>query len=538
MWDTISRNIKFLHYKRSGFKLRNSVWIFIILFVGISFSYRFHKILFFPPQSVHQWRQCDCLSITKNFYEEGLDFFNPTVHCQLSDGGKSGKVVSELPIIYFFVALLWKIFGEHEFIFRLVNLLLAVLGLFAFFKILEGLLKDTFWAVVISLLFYTSPMFAYYANNFLSNVPALSMALIGWYFFYQFYTKSKNKWLYLTMVFFLLGGLLKITAGMSFVVLCFIYLTELSGISRFRGQKKIFKQPLKQIIPFIIVLICLVSWYTYARVYNQKHGIVLFLTSIWPIWHVDAEHIRKTWENVKILWVNAYFNKTVLSLAAVFFILILFRHRRINKFFLTGTILLFIGSIAYLILWFYAIKDHDYYIINLLILIVFIFVTFFYYLKSNHLKYFCSPVFKVVFLLFLCYNIYYCSNQIYDRYWGGWNNNWGRSDKFNKQDFVTITPYLRELNIKRTDKVISIPDLSVNISLYFMDQKGWTSFGNSKYDSTIIAEKIKLGARYLIINDSTLYKEDFLQPFINQKTGSYKSIDIYDLRKMSDMKFD
>ena len=511
------------------YNTKYSKWIFVLLLIGISFFYNFHKILFFHPQSVHQWRQCDCLSYTKNYYEEGMRFLQPTLHCQLSDGGQSGNTVGEFPILYYLVAFLWKIFGQQEFIFRSVNLLIAFLGLFALFKVLEDLFKDSFWAVGISLLFYTSPMFVYYANNFLTNVPAFSIAIIGWYFFYQFYKNSKNSWLYLSLLFFLLGGLLKITSAMSFVVLFTVFFIELLNIYKFKGKTKIFEQPYKQIISFCIVIICLISWYTYARYYNEKHQINLFLTGIWAIWQVDAEHIRQTWENVRVLWVNAYFSKAVLFLAGILFILIVILHRKIKRFFHTATLLIFIGSIMYILLWFYAIRNHDYYFINLLILIVFIFVSFFYYMKTSHYKLFKSLFLKLTFLFFLGYNIQYCSNQIFDRYWGGWNNNWGISDKYNKQDFENITPYLRELSIERTDKVISIPDLSCNISLYLMDQKGWTSFGNDNTDSIKIAEKIQLGAKYLIISDSILYEQSYLKPFIKQKIGCYKNIDIYDL---------
>jgi hypothetical protein len=101
------------------------------------------------------------------------------------------------------------------------------------------------------------------------------------------------------------------------------------------------------------------------------------------------------------------------------------------------------------------------------------------------------------------------------------------------QALETITPYLRSLGIERTDKVISIPDISFNITLYLMDQKGWTDYGDVNLNrSEKIAKKIKSGAEYLIINDSTIYKKDNIQPYIKNKIGSYKNIDIYDLRNL------
>mgnify|MGYP005849226601 CR=1 FL=1 len=93
------------------------------------------------------------------------------------------KTAGEFPGLYFFIALLWKLFGYHEYIFRVVNTLIAFLGLFALFRTLQMIIDNLFYSLTLSLLLFTSPIFAYYANNFLTDVPALSMALIGWYFF-------------------------------------------------------------------------------------------------------------------------------------------------------------------------------------------------------------------------------------------------------------------------------------------------------------------------------------------------------------------
>src|SRR6188768_4374760 len=86
----------------------------VILLFFLNF---YSKTLFFRPSSTHQWRQTDCLSITKNYYEEGMHFFEPKIHYQ---GPKDGHAVSELPILNYTVAALWKVFGEHEFIYRLL----------------------------------------------------------------------------------------------------------------------------------------------------------------------------------------------------------------------------------------------------------------------------------------------------------------------------------------------------------------------------------------------------------------------------------
>ena len=109
----------------------------------------------YRPYSIHQWRQADCLSITMNYYMEGLNFFEPKIHW-LADG-KDGKTVSDFPIIYYIVAKLWKVFGYHEYIFRLINTLIVFTGLFCLFKFIGNLLSDKFWAYIITFLLFTSP---------------------------------------------------------------------------------------------------------------------------------------------------------------------------------------------------------------------------------------------------------------------------------------------------------------------------------------------------------------------------------------------
>jgi len=91
---------------------------------------------------MHMWRQADCLSFAKNYLENGFQFFKPSVHCTTSDN--NNQTVSEFSIIYYFVALIWKVFGQHEFIFRLINMIIVFIGLYYLFKLSYSILSDHF----------------------------------------------------------------------------------------------------------------------------------------------------------------------------------------------------------------------------------------------------------------------------------------------------------------------------------------------------------------------------------------------------------
>ena len=217
---------------------RYSYLLFILSILALSIFYNYHEIISLRPQSIHQWRQSDCLSFTTNYYH-GNSFFQPSVH-NLGDDG-SGKTASDFPLIYYMLGQLWKIFGPSEFMYRLLVIILSFTGLFALFKSTEKILKDSLWALSIVLILLTSTILVYYTNNFLMNVPAFAFALGGWYFFLLFYQKEQNKHLYFSMLLFGIGGLLKTPSTISYIAISGVFLLEWMNIYQFREGKKIFK---------------------------------------------------------------------------------------------------------------------------------------------------------------------------------------------------------------------------------------------------------------------------------------------------------
>ena len=239
-----------------------SKWIFIVLFIIMSIVYNYHNILFKSPQSIHRWRQCDCLSITMNYYQDNNPFLEPSVHYLGHEG--TGKTVSDFPLIYYSVAQLWKVIGHQEFIYRLIVLLFFFFGLFALFRLFENELQDSILAITMSLLLFTSPTLVYYANNFLMDIPAFSLALIGLYFFFKFSQTSKNKYLYYSILAYTFAGLFKISSLLSFAAILCLFILELFNI-KLKQDKKIFQNPLKQSFILLGVILIQFVWYLYAR---------------------------------------------------------------------------------------------------------------------------------------------------------------------------------------------------------------------------------------------------------------------------------
>jgi len=509
-WNTLARR---------GF----SSLLFVILFLAISWYYDYHNILTFKPQSIHKWRQSDCASITLNYFQHGMNFFKPEVHNLASDNRTTGYAVGECPILYYFIASLYKIFGHHDLIYRLVNTFIFFIGLFALYKLLERWLNDPFWGITLSLIFFTSPVVVYYANNYLTDTTSFAFVLMGWCFFFNFYDSGKFRLLYISFLFFTIAGLLKITSAINVIALIGLYLINSFGWFRMKQDGNQLPVNLKTLLPFAFYFTVIVAWYLFAIHYNRLHQTEFFSTQIWPIWDLSKDTILWIRDQMSELWFRDYFNITMHLLLLVSFITILLLWKKIHPVLFTLTVLMFAGAVLFSILWFYAFGNHDYYIIGLLIFPVFIFLALADSLNQTYPRIMKSTVTKAVFSLFLLFNIYYAGQHLHWRY-TGWINDYPAN-----RDLYDVTPYLRSLEISPEDKVISLPDPTPCYSLYLMNQRGWTEHYRNNTDSLKIEQSIGLGAKYLILTGDEVTKRPYLQHFTQNKLGQFGTVSIYSL---------
>lgn len=525
------KSFRILSWGAGPFRSRFSIYYMLILIVCLSLYYNYHEILFLRPQSLHQWRQCDGLSLTLNYYQDNNPFFQPTVHF-LGDNG-TGKTVSEFPLLYFLIAKLWKVFGYNEYIFRLVFLLIFFIGLVALMKTLEDILKDSLLAIFTSLLLFTSPAMVFYANNFVPNTPSLGLVLIAWYLFWLFYKTHKNIFLWSFFLFFTLAGLIKVTAIISLVALSAIFFLETTGISKFRGDNRVFNHPYIQWLFFIASFGLIFSWYLYASYYNTSHKVGIFTVGIHPIWNFSIEEIRKNLQgiNEQIKW--NYFHKSMYWLLLLVCVFIVLKYKKANKLLLFLSLLIFIGIISFFLLHFAAFLQHDYYVIDLLIFLPLVCLTFLCILRDYYPVLFRSFYLKLGLVIILILNANFSKHNISERYFSmSWMND---NYLLNIKRFENIGPYLRSIGIDGDDKVLCLPDGSPNITLYFMNQKGWTNY-STDLDSSKINSKINAGADYLLIYVDSLYSNPDITPFLKNKIGEINDINIYDISSFRNKK--
>jgi len=500
------------------------IWFFVLV-VSLFFLNYYTKTFLFGPCGMHQWRQADCLSITKNYYEEGMNFFHPKVHYQ---GVKDGHAVSECPILNYTVASLWHVFGEHEFIYRLLEYLIFISAMYTLLTTLLRYFKSSLLAFFAVSLFLTSPLLVFYSANFIADVPALSISILSFCFFYRFYHEKHMPLFYLALVLGTLAVLMKASALMAIALIGFFALLDFTGLYRFFGTHQLFAKKTLPLASLLVFMGLVFAWYRYALYYNDNNSNNIFLLTVLPIWEMPEEEILR---NLKVLFNSlfpVFLNKPMFALFFALVIYVAANFKSLNPFLRFSFLFSGIFFFIYLAFFFQVFSVHDYYLCNLMF---FPMVTMFCFSALLHQKNFVASNMRfarLILVFFLVFNSSHAAaiyrwRMIEDDKMVHWfpfiSEDESKLAKYLFWDYgnhikniENFEPELRRHGIKREDWVLSIPDQSFNISLYFMDQKG---FGVARYhlteDSLVLDKFMNRNIKYVVINDTMVKRERSFQ---------------------------
>ena len=192
---------------------------------------------------------------------------------------------------------------------------------------------------------------------------------------------------------------------------------------------------------FLASAFAIFLWYNHAIAYNTFHDSVYFSTRTWPLWDLTDVQIDSIIQKVKQIWLQEYWHISVVYIVGLLLVIALWKSRHFNAFFSYMVITMTIGVVAYVLLWFMAFGNHDYYIIDILVWCLFILVAFLDYVRKNHTRWFHSVGLKLLFLSLLLININYANKRTQSRY-TGWMNNMGNITALNGME-----SYLGEIGV-------------------------------------------------------------------------------------------
>lgn len=196
------------------------IWITVIIFL-IIFMMRIPNITNSPVEIGDMWRQADTESIARNFIEDRFNIFYPQFNY---DGAPPNYVQLELQVTTFLIAILYKIFGHHYLIARLVPTLFFMGSVYYLFLISKRFYSyKTSWVIII--IYGILPINLFYSRAIMPESALLFFFVGAFYYFIKWIDTEKFGQLMLAGIFTALAISQKIPAifiGLTMIALCFV----------------------------------------------------------------------------------------------------------------------------------------------------------------------------------------------------------------------------------------------------------------------------------------------------------------------------
>lgn len=442
-------------------------------------------------------------------------FLEPRIHYLGQKG--TGRTASEFPIIQYGIGQAWAAFGKSEWLYRAIVLALFFIALFVLFRTASGILHDRLQGAFVALFLFTSPMLAYYANNFLVNVPALSLVLLGWCSAITFCRTHRSAYIILSVALLILATLLKATAAISLV---YFLMVTIGSLIRWPLLGDPFAERKHAVIALFLLVLSFFaagSWIVYADRYNVTNQNSIFLIGILPIWDLGSDEINAVLSGIRTHLERDYFRPFSYPVLMILLGVLIAAKGRIPRAIHASLIVLALGIFSVSILFFQALKDHDYYSIDQVFIVPLFMTSAFMALERLWPGMAGSRVAQIMMLMMLIHCADFTRRRMHDRY-SGWMN---QDHLRYYHELDSIGPALLQAGIRPDTKVISLPDPSPNISLYLMGRKGWSDFDSLSYYPERMRTPIRLGAEYLLLFKTDLAMENRLRPYLVQPAGQF-----------------
>ena len=205
------------------------------------------------------WREPDVAGIARNYYEEGMNFFEPRIDWR---GDGPGYVESEFPLYPWTVACLYHVFGYHEELLRVVSFVLSVIAFAVFYRVARYTLPQ-FGVLAACTVFAISPMAIRMASA-IQPEPLMFLGYMSGAYFFMKWCREQTRfhfWMSLAMTTLaILGKIPAAHIGILYAILCFQHFGWITFT-----RKEIWGYA-------FAVLAIPIAWYAYAHSLYAEYG--------------------------------------------------------------------------------------------------------------------------------------------------------------------------------------------------------------------------------------------------------------------------
>jgi hypothetical protein len=241
------------------------------------------------PFGIHEWAQADRYALAINFYDNGMDFLHPATQNLTSQNGIVGV---EFPVQAYLAAGLAHLFGRDSIsiIFRLLDILIAVTGLYFLFRAVFKATRDFVFSMFLPVFVFASPVYAFYSGNYMPDPAAASVCFIALYCLLEAIRDSRFSMLIAAILLTTLATLIKASS-----------VPYLAGIVCF-GLYQSFKARNKRHLAYVLLAalggaLLIGGQILHIQYLNEHYRSVLFLSKTHPF---------EKWEEFTF-FINSYF---------------------------------------------------------------------------------------------------------------------------------------------------------------------------------------------------------------------------------------
>lgn len=458
-----------------------------------------------PPCSIHVWRQCNTLAVARNFFEEDNNILQPRVDRRYDSDGVTGM---QFPAFEWGLAQLYHLTGENYPVQRSYSLLIstaALLFTFIFFFRYRG---DPLLGLCAVWFLCWSPEWYYQSINALPDILAFCAGM-GALAIYAGWTYRKTTLQFsATLLLLTLAGLVKIQYGIFGGIIAALL------VQQYRKNLMSKKHFVHWLIGGGSALLIVGGWYLYANFLIHASGLYDYVLNLRPVSNgtVAAGIIYK---NIISDLPELLFNYAGTVLLVTGLISMLRKDNR-KKWIALPAFLLFI---VWYILMLEQMKVHQYYLLPLLMLAIFPLL--------NGIKWMLEGKRIVVLWLLLASMPALAMIRILPA-------RWMKEDLGIPTEFANSV--LREqlaVAVPDQDRVITVPDESGCIWLYFLHKKGFsyadeTLFTTKNEKGEILFEEYKRrGARWMYLPVGYFNATGINQPTSLQHVTVVGGIEVY-----------
>lgn len=480
-----------LHKAGSYFE-KLKVWHLLIVLGLVYGMLGIYNILPLRPQSVHQWAQCDRASVAWNYYKGYADFFHPRVNNTDNGTGITGL---EFPIVQYFVSVLYRLFGFHEWLYRLTTLIVFTLGAISVFKLSYYFLKDKLLGLLIMLLYVCSPLLTFYSCSFIPDIYSLSFAMMGWSLLTRYTEYSSGTLLWRWFLALTVACLIKPNSMIHLPVMwMFLY----------RNDIWTWKTPFRYTGYFVAIAGLSIVWYMYASWLSKTYQSGVFLLEMRP--PRSWQEVMDVWERVSKDWLERIYHPVLLLLILAVGIAFLFILNPVKNKLSSYAVLMLAGAMGFLSLMLLQLSYHDYYIITMFPAIVFLIMVI-----GEGLRFVMKKqgtlVFGCLLLVSVGVEFYFAKTHLRTSHK---KDNWKYGGLYNDKYFHA-DQFLKEVGITENDQVIIVFDHSPNIALYLLGMRG-VSIPYRNLKETIMGYLHTGRFKYILYNTQSRITELSFEP--------------------------